>query len=137
VSVARGIGLLVCLGLTGQGKAMDVEVIARGLRNHEGSVLFALFIEPRGFPDRGELAAMRVEAPIDADQVRARFSDVPDGQALAVGVLHDEDGDKRMATGLFGIPKEGFGVSNNPRILFGPPRFEAWCRSRGSPSSST
>jgi uncharacterized protein (DUF2141 family) len=29
-----------------------------------------------------------------------------------------------MATGLFGIPKEGFGVSNNPRILFGPPRFE-------------
>ncbi|HEX2797882.1 MAG TPA: DUF2141 domain-containing protein [Immundisolibacter sp.] len=103
---------------------MDVEVIARGLRNHQGSVLFALFIEPRGFPDRGELAAMRVEVPIDADQVRARFSNVPDGQALAVGVLHDEDGDKRMATGLFGMPKEGFGVSNNPRILFGPPRFE-------------
>lgn len=103
---------------------MDVDVIARGLRNHEGSVLFALFIEPRGFPGRGELAAMRVEVPIDADQVRARFSDVPDGQALAVAALHDEDGDKRMATGLFGMPKEGFGVSNNPRILFGPPRFE-------------
>jgi uncharacterized protein (DUF2141 family) len=124
VSVARGVGLVLLLGLAGQGKAMDVDVIARGLRNHEGSVLFALFIEPRGFPGRGELAAMRVEVPIDADQVRARFSNVPDGQALAVGVLHDEDGDKRMATGLFGMPKEGFGVSNNPRILFGPPRFE-------------
>lgn len=103
---------------------MDVDVIARGLRNQEGSVLFALFVEPRGFPDQGELAAMRVEVPIDGDQVQARFSDVPDGQALAVAVLHDEDGDKRMATGLFGMPREGFGVSNNPRILFGPPRFE-------------
>jgi uncharacterized protein (DUF2141 family) len=54
----------------------------------------------------------------------ANWPPCADGQALAVGVLHDEDGDKRMATGLFGIPKEGFGVSNNPRILFGPPRFE-------------
>ncbi len=118
------LGAAVLAGLCMRSNAMDVEVIAKGLRNQQGSVLFALFLEPRGFPDQGELAAQRIEAAIDGSEARARFTDLPQGRALAVGVLHDEDGDKRMATGLFGIPKEGFGVSNNPRILFGPPRFE-------------
>ena len=33
----------------------------------------------------------------------------------AVGVLHDENRNGRIDTGLFGIPTEGYGVSNNPR----------------------
>lgn len=103
---------------------MDLEVIARGLRNEVGSALFAVFLEPAGFPGEGERAAYVLEAPITGSEVRVTFTDLPDRQPLAIAVLHDEDGDKRMATGFFGIPKEGFGVSNNPRILFGPPSFK-------------
>jgi uncharacterized protein (DUF2141 family) len=83
-----------------------------------------VFLEPAGFPGEGDRAAYRLEAPITGSEVRVRFSDLPDDQPLAIAVLHDEDGDKRMATGVFGIPKEGFGVSNNPRIRFGPPSFK-------------
>ncbi|UCD25827.1 MAG: DUF2141 domain-containing protein, partial [Gemmatimonadota bacterium] len=32
-------------------------------------------------------------------------------------------------TGLLGVPTEGFGFSNNPRIGFGAPSFES-CRIR-------
>lgn len=117
-----GIGLLMVLATEAQ--AMDVEVVARGLRNQNGSALFAVFLEPDGFPGEGERAAFRHEEPITGSEVRVRFTGLPDDRPFAVSVLHDEDGDKRMAMGLFGVPKEGFGVSNNPRLRFGPPRFK-------------
>lgn len=118
------LGAALLTGLVVEAHAMDVEVIARGLRNEAGSALFAVFLEPAGFPGDGERAAYRQEAPITGSEARVRFTDLPDGRPLAIAVLHDEDGDKRMAMGLFGIPKEGFGVSNNPRIRFGPPSFK-------------
>jgi uncharacterized protein (DUF2141 family) len=48
---------------------------------------------------------------------------VPAGR-FAVAVLHDEDNDREMDTGLFGIPTEGYGVSRNAIRSFGPPIFE-------------
>jgi uncharacterized protein (DUF2141 family) len=117
------LGAALLAGFALEAHAMDVEVIARGLRNQTGSALFAVFLEPTGFPGEGERAAYVLETPITGSEVRVTFTDLPDKQPLAIAVLHDEDGDRRMATGFFGIPKEGFGVSNNPRILFGPPSF--------------
>lgn len=38
-------------------------------------------------------------------------------------VLHDEDGDDEMDTGLFGMPEEGYGVSRDAVRRFRPPRF--------------
>src|SRR5215204_1391891 len=36
----------------------------------------------------------------------------------------DIDRNKTMKTNFIGYPKEPWGISNNPRILFGPPSFE-------------
>ena len=49
---------------------------------------------------------------------------VPPG-TYAVAVHHDEDGDGEMDTGLFGIPSEPHGFSNNARGRFGPPSWRA------------
>jgi uncharacterized protein (DUF2141 family) len=37
---------------------------------------------------------------------------------------HDMNSNNRMDTGLFGIPSEGWGVSNNARGRFGAPSFQ-------------
>ena len=42
----------------------------------------------------------------------------------AIAVIHDENSSKELETGIFGIPKEGVGFSNNPKIIFGPPSFK-------------
>jgi uncharacterized protein (DUF2141 family) len=42
----------------------------------------------------------------------------------AVAVYHDANANLRLDRGMFG-PTEGFGFSNNPRILFSPPALEA------------
>ena len=42
----------------------------------------------------------------------------------AISIIHDENNNDKLDTNFIGIPKEGFGFSNNPRIMFGPPSFE-------------
>ncbi len=37
--------------------------------------------------------------------------------------IHDENENNEIDTNWLGIPKEGFGFSNNPRMTFGPPKF--------------
>ena len=43
--------------------------------------------------------------------------------AYAVSVLHDENRNGGMDTNWVGMPKEGYGVSNDARASFGPPEF--------------
>ena len=58
---------------------------------------------------------------------RAEFPSVPPQLILpsgdyAVALFHDENGNGRVDT-MLGVPSEGVGFSNNPRLLFGPPSF--------------
>ncbi|MNC95537.1 hypothetical protein D3C83_126870 [compost metagenome] len=43
--------------------------------------------------------------------------------SYAIAVLHDENENFKMDTSIIGIPKEGYGVSNNVKGRFGPPKF--------------
>jgi len=38
--------------------------------------------------------------------------------------LHDENKNDKLDTNWLGIPREGFGFSNNPSMTFGPPSFD-------------
>jgi uncharacterized protein (DUF2141 family) len=38
--------------------------------------------------------------------------------------FHDENMNDKLDTSWMGIPKEGFGFSNNPSMTFGPPSFD-------------
>lgn len=97
-------------------------VTLEGLRNAQGVAIVSVFAGPQGFPD-DVAAAVRTEyLAIAAGRAFASFADLPYGE-YAVSVLHDEDGDGRMATGLFGAPREGFGFSGSPDYRFGHPSF--------------
>lgn len=43
--------------------------------------------------------------------------------SYAVALFHDKNSNEKLDTNFIGIPKEGFGFSNNPRVLTGPPSF--------------
>lgn len=38
--------------------------------------------------------------------------------------FHDENKNEKIDTNWLGIPREGFGFSNNPSMTFGPPSFD-------------
>ncbi len=93
-----------------------------GFRSDDGKALVGLFDSKDGFPSDGSQAVKRLEVSISDGVATAEF-EVAAARTVAVGVLHDEDGDKQMKTGLFGQPKEGYGVTLDAPARFGPPKF--------------
>ena len=77
---------------------------------------------PEHFPDcADDPKAVRTSVPASSGMIR--LSGIVPGR-YAVSLMHDENGNGRLDTTL-GIPREGFGFSNNPGLTFGPPRFSA------------
>lgn len=93
-----------------------------GFRNDRGVALVSLFAGTSGFPDKVDASVATVSASVVSGRATATFVNVPFGE-YAVSVLHDEDGNGKMATGLFGVPREGFGFSGYPDYRFGHPDF--------------
>lgn len=93
-----------------------------GFHNDRGVALVSLFRGTKGFPDEVAASLATVAVAIRDGRATATFMVVPYGE-YAVSVLHDEDENGEMATGLFGAPREGFGFSGHPGYRFGPPAF--------------
>ena len=53
------------------------------------------------------------------------FKDLESAQ-YAIRYIHDEDSNDEMDTNFLGIPKEGFGFSNDAMGKFGPKDFSEW-----------
>lgn len=57
---------------------------------------------------------------VEAETVSLKIENIEKGN-YAVSVYHDENNNDILeTTGLFGIPLESYGFSNNPTMIFGP-----------------
>ncbi|MGZ3721957.1 MAG: DUF2141 domain-containing protein [Bdellovibrionales bacterium] len=111
--------------------SLDVKVTNRKSKNSQ--IMCLVFTSKTGFPMDASKADFRVVADENPDgSTICDFYEVPSGK-LAVSVLEDLNGNNKMDTGSFGIPKEPWGVSKNaPMQKFGPPKFsEAVVEARG------
>ena len=101
-----------------------IAVHLTGLRNAKGRVDALLFVRPEGFPEDDSKAFDKDEVPIDPSTLTAQviFTDVPRGVA-AITVLHDENMNRKIDKNFIGIPKEGYGTSNNPKKAWHEPRW--------------
>lgn len=102
--------------------AQTLRVEVFGVLPGEGLVGCALFTEPDGFP-RDVAAARRVWIPASAATVTCSFPDLPPG-TYALSVMQDLNGNEVNDTNRLGMPQEPWGVSNNLRPRFRPPRFD-------------
>ena len=117
------LALLLVAAAAGPARAETLVVEMKGFKSDKGKALVALFASKEGFPNHPKKAIRRMEVEIRNRAAVAVLERVAPG-TYAVAVLHDEDGDKAMKTGLFGIPKEGYGASQDARGNFGPPPFD-------------
>lgn len=102
--------------------SISVIISVEGFENDKGTCRLLLFESEKGFPDAREYAKMMLSKNILERKVEFVFKIYPGN--YAVSVLHDENMNGKMDKNWLGIPKEGFGASNNPKIGFGPPDFE-------------
>jgi uncharacterized protein (DUF2141 family) len=99
-----------------------VTVTISNLRSNKGHVLISLFKEGAGYPDSPEKAFRKEKLAITANKAQVIFSDLPAGN-YAIAILHDENNDMKMNKTWVGLPKEGYGFSNNVMGTFGPPSY--------------
>lgn len=113
---------LLFLALTGTiPPTAELEIRLERLRNQRGVLHLCLTRNPAYFPDcRKDPEAVKRSIASAAGPIRLTGM-VPGNYALSV--MHDENGNGKLDT-LMGIPREGFGFSQNPVVRFGPPRFD-------------
>ncbi len=108
--------------LSGPAFAAELNVTVSGLRSNLGEVHVALYDDADRFPEDGKyLISSAISAT--AGEVTVAFKDLAAGN-YALAVYHDENGNNEFDQGIFGVPLEGYGFSNNASVFFGPPDFE-------------
>ena len=102
---------------------LTIKVI--GARNAKGKLGVVLFQDAKGFPEDPSKALRQQDVDINAQTLSAQvvFRDVPQG-VYAVSVRHDENMNRKLDKNFIGIPKEGYGVSNNPKKKLRAPSFD-------------
>jgi uncharacterized protein (DUF2141 family) len=99
-----------------------LKVTIANLRNNKGHVLISIFKNGVGYPDKPEKSFKRAKLSISNKTAVFDFIGLPTGN-YAIAILHDENDDMKMNTNFLGIPKEGYGFSNNVMGTFGPPVY--------------
>ena len=98
----------------------SIRVRVDNLRNGRGLLRCALFDSDKAFPADLKKAVAGVTLP--AAESTCEFANVAPG-SYAVAVFHDENANGKFDLKFYGMPREGYGASNNPKPRVGPPRY--------------
>jgi uncharacterized protein (DUF2141 family) len=113
--------LILLLWLSVAARAQNnLEVKIDNIKNDKGDILIGLYSDGQNFPRKTSDGRI-VKA--SKDGVVVAFQDLKPGP-YAISVLHDENSNKDMDQNKIGIPKEGYGFSNNAKGSLGPPSFD-------------
>ncbi|HMO32577.1 MAG TPA: DUF2141 domain-containing protein [Lacibacter sp.] len=104
----------------GQPAIVRVSVIK--IDGQKGDIYAALYATDKGFPMDPDRAFRTARAQAKNGSAQLQFENVPPG-TYAIALFHDTNGDGTLNTNLLGIPKEGYGVSNNVKNMFSGPTF--------------
>ena len=136
VSAFVGVGLVCVLALPrvthAQFEAIEagcdhastaIDVRVRGVRSEHGYVTLVLYGDnPDDFLVKGKkIFKQRFAA---RQGTVALCVSLPEPGVYAAAAYHDENGNTKLDKNWIGLPKEGFGVSNNPSMFLAPPSHE-------------
>ena len=117
------LALLLAGSATGA-HAATLTVTLNQIRVQTGEVRMALYDSAAGWGGEGQPVAGRGGAPDGSAALTFTFEGLKPGR-YAVRVMHDENGNGKLDTNLVGMPTEGFGASNDPKVMRAPNFDEA------------
>ena len=101
------------------------EIVVRisNLRNGSGNVVAELYPnDPANFL-KGRVRIERAFQPAAGEGTVDVCLTAPEPGTYAVAVYHDENANVKFDKNWIGLPAEGYGISNNPKIFLSPPTF--------------
>jgi uncharacterized protein (DUF2141 family) len=119
---ALKLGVLVLLAAA-PALSGELVVTITGIKKPTGTVLVTLKNSEAAWNSDTDVVAVQKIAAQKAVETKGmvvlNFGDLPAG-TYAVMVLHDENDNRKMDTGVMGIPSEAYGFSNNPHVMRKP-----------------
>lgn len=91
------------------------------VEDFEGRLMIALFKGEDGW--KTNTAADAKAVPATSETVSVEFHDLTPGE-YGIKIYHDVNNDGKLNLGIFGIPSEPYGFSNNAPVRFGPPSWK-------------
>ena len=81
-----------------------------------------VFRTAQGWPETVDAASFGKAVAAHPGVTTLVLDDLPSG-TYAVVALHDENENQKLDRNFFGIPKEGWGMSNNPKAYLSAPSY--------------
>ena len=109
---------------TGPQSAVKLYVDVQGVRSSDGLIAVSLYPDDSSkfLAHHGSLYVGRVPARKGTTSVCIHL---PRTGGYAIAVYHDADGDRHFDRTTIGLPAEGFGFSNDPRVFLGMPAWKS------------
>lgn len=99
-----------------------VSAVVTGFKNDKGICRACIFNNPTSF--NGEGAPLQcLQTSITKGVTTIVFENLPRGN-YAISLFHDENRNNKMDKNFMGIPKEGYGASNNKLPMTSAPTFK-------------
>ena len=102
------------------GGIINIEVF--NIKNQKGSLVIGLYNIKETFPIKTEEFQSLI-LDINSTTLKGQFKNIPNG-TYAIALFHDENSNEIMDKNFLGIPKEGYGFSNNAKALLSAPSFD-------------
>lgn len=121
-SLARSTALFAAL-FGGLSCAGELTVTLHGIRAQTGLVRISVVDSQDAWDGKAEPVQVG-GAPPQGQGTKFTFKALEPG-SYAVMITHDENGNGKLDTNLVGMPLEGYGFSNNPKVMRKPTWQEA------------
>lgn len=102
--------------------AADINIEIQNLKNIIGKVSIGLYNKSEDFLIVSKVYK-GVHLDINSHTLSYTFKEIPNG-IYAVSVFHDENSNTKLDKNFLGIPKEGYGFSNNTKSTLLTPSFD-------------
>ena len=102
--------------------AFTLTIQVENVNKDDGNIGVLVFNSPHGWPEDRFAALKDIVVPAHPGTVTVTVPDLPAGD-YAVAIAHDVNKNHKVDKNLFGMPKEQWGMSNNPHATIKAPSF--------------
>ncbi len=99
-----------------------LQIDVSGMRTTKGVIAITIYPDDSAHFLDGAYKLARQHMPVTRPVTHACFAFTEPGN-YAVALFGDENENGHFDTNFLGIPTEGYGFSNNPKLLLGPPKL--------------
>jgi uncharacterized protein (DUF2141 family) len=99
-----------------------LRIVVENVNKDDGNIGVLVFNSDKGWPENRFAALKDIVVPAHPGTVTVTVPDLPAGD-YAVAIAHDVNKNHKVDKNIFGVPKEQWGMSNNPHATIKAPSY--------------